>query len=191
MYDEGTSITCAWWSSGFMHKIRSKRKRKRERAVLAENLESPFPWWQSSWLTCWMAGSGCFFGLLLSPGAKGAPQPSPYQLTAKTSVPSFGEWILSRRKQSGEEENTVQESIANSDPNPFSFSWFCHTMGRQYFSVHTPLSCCDWVWNVLDKSPCICILLGFHTDVTFPTLSILKTREKLGPISIKAEVRKV
>lgn len=141
-----------------------------DRGVLAENLESPLPWWQSSQLTCCTAGSSHFSKMLVSPGAKGMSQTWPHQPTPKTAVPWSGGWIFSCRKQSGEDRNIMQESIANCNLSSFSFSWFFHIMSRQYFSVHTPLPSCDWVWNVPDKSPCTGILLSFHTDMTFPTL---------------------
>lgn len=56
-------------------------------------------------------------------------------------------------------------------------------MSRQYISAQTPLFSCDWVWNVSDKSPYICILHGFHPDMTFPTLSTLKARENFCSVS--------
>lgn len=60
---------------------------------------------------------------------------------------------------------------------PSAFPNFFHIMSREYISGQTPLSSCDWVWNVPEKGSFICILLGFHPDMTFPTLSNLKARE--------------
>lgn len=44
---------------------------------------------------------------------------------------------------------------------------------------------------VTDKGPVICISRGLHTNMTFPTLSILKAREKLCSTSIKTVVGEI
>lgn len=132
-----------------MHKIKAKRQRKGERTVLEQKLES-LSFWVTKSPTDLLRGHEW---LPLQDATICRNQRHTTNLaspahTRKTEMLQFGGQIFSCRKLFREGENTMQESIAKSNPKPFSFSFFIffffyRALSRQYFNVHTPLPSCD------------------------------------------------